>query len=554
MILLGASLVVISIVLPVGMLGRADPAVVADRIPLDPFVLFLLPILEAEWRWIGVAVLAALTVLGLLIPFLARGGERPPARILTDACTGCNLCVVDCPYQALSLVAETADDSTLEVGGQGEQGEGQSRKVAFVDEAACTSCGICLGSCAFDAIKVPGISLVPITAVATGPADLDSPAVVSVVCDRHLVDGTLGGGGDHGSIMAVRCAGVVGVDLVKGLRDAGASEVHIVGCARNDCRYGVGNTLASERIAGIRAPHLPRAARSSVSEEWAGVHDLEHSEISLDEASEVMGSENRRSLVAAGAVVAASAVAIAAATFTPFGQRSDEAAVRVVVDQEPGRPLLGADDFTVAVDQVVLAVDGEQQAPAAVSESGGDRVGVHQWSVPVGRHRLVLTVRGTRTESGGANEGIENIEAVVFDETVELQPNQRLQLPVVAQPLEGDATMGRQLFESRITGCSICHSVQAGDDRVGPSLYGIGSRASTRVEGLDAETYLWQSILLPDEYVVEGYPAGQMLPIYRDRLSQEELDAIIDYLLTLTEEQSDPQSGQDGAPQSEDGS
>ncbi len=550
MILLGVSLVVISLVLPVGMLGRADPTVVADRIPLDPFVLFLLPILEAEWRWIGLAVLATLTALGLLIPFLARGGGRPPAQILTDACTGCNLCVVDCPYLALSLVTERSEDSATEVG---EEGGEEPRKVAVVDEAACTSCGICLGSCAFDAIKVPGISLESTTVAATIPADLESPTVVSVVCDRHLVDGTLGGGGDHGSIMAVRCAGVVGVDLVKGLRDAGATEVHIVGCARNDCRYGVGNTLASERITGTRAPHLPRAARSSVSEQWAGLHDLDHAEISLDEASEVMGSENRRSLVAAGAVVAASAVAIAAATFTPFGQGSDEAAVRVVVDQEPGRPLLGADEFTVAVDQVVLAVDGEQQVPAAVSESGGERVGVHQWSVPVGRHRLVLTVKETRTESG-ANEGRETTEAVVFDETVELQPNQRLQLPVVAQPLEGDATMGRELFESRITGCSICHSVRAGDDRVGPSLYGIGSRASTRVAGLDAETYLWQSILLPDEYIVEGYPAGQMLPIYRDRLSQEELDAIVDYLLTLTEEESGPQSGQDGGSLSEDGS
>ena len=51
--------------------------------------------------------------------------------------------------------------------------------------------------------------------------------------------------------------------------------------------------------------------------------------------------------------------------------------------------------------------------------------------------------------------------------------------------------------------------------------------------GLDAENYLRQSILLPDQYVVDGWPAGQMSPFYRDTLSEEDLHALIEYLLTL---------------------
>ena len=56
------------------------------------------------------------------------------------------------------------------------------------------------------------------------------------------------------------------------------------------------------------------------------------------------------------------------------------------------------------------------------------------------------------------------------------------------------------------------------------------------MEGLSAELYLRQSILLPDQYIVEGWPAGQMLPIYLDRLSEREVEALVAYLMSLTEE------------------
>ena len=90
------------------------------------------------------------------------------------------------------------------------------------------------------------------------------------------------------------------------------------------------------------------------------------------------------------------------------------------------------------------------------------------------------------------------------------------------------------MFDSRAAACNVCHSVEPGDDDdVGPSLAGIATFGGDRVEGLNAEQYIRQSILLPDQYVVPGYPPGQMLPIYREQLSAEELDALIAYLLTL---------------------
>jgi mono/diheme cytochrome c family protein len=94
------------------------------------------------------------------------------------------------------------------------------------------------------------------------------------------------------------------------------------------------------------------------------------------------------------------------------------------------------------------------------------------------------------------------------------------------------------VFTTRSIGsCGICHSTDPGDDDVGPSLAGVAERAADR--GLDAAAYLRESITDPDAYVVEGYREGQMLPIYEERLSPDQIDALVEYLLSLNEPRSD---------------
>jgi hypothetical protein len=62
-------------------------------------------------------------------------------------------------------------------------------------------------------------------------------------------------------------------------------------------------------------------------------------------------------------------------------------------------------------------------------------------------------------------------------------------------------------------------------------LDGIGIAAASRVPGLDARSYIEQSILEPGAYVVDGFPDGVMPPNLGDRLSDAELQALVDYLL-----------------------
>ena len=56
---------------------------------------------------------------------------------------------------------------------------------------------------------------------------------------------------------------------------------------------------------------------------------------------------------------------------------------------------------------------------------------------------------------------------------------------------------------------------------------------SAFIPGLTAEEYLRESIVDPDAYVVDGFPAGQMLPHYLDILSDEDIDNLVAFLLTL---------------------
>jgi cytochrome c2 len=73
--------------------------------------------------------------------------------------------------------------------------------------------------------------------------------------------------------------------------------------------------------------------------------------------------------------------------------------------------------------------------------------------------------------------------------------------------------------------------------RVGPSLKGIVERAKTRIEGKDAETYISESILKPNDHIVEGFVEGLMPTGYEAELvedgNDEQLRDLVAYLMTL---------------------
>lgn len=94
---------------------------------------------------------------------------------------------------------------------------------------------------------------------------------------------------------------------------------------------------------------------------------------------------------------------------------------------------------------------------------------------------------------------------------------------------EDPAALGKELFNQQVIGtqpgCVTCHSLNPGEVIVGPSLAGIASRAD--------EAYIRESILNPNAQVVEGFPADTMPNVWGDELTEEQIDQLVAFLLTL---------------------
>jgi cytochrome c2 len=110
----------------------------------------------------------------------------------------------------------------------------------------------------------------------------------------------------------------------------------------------------------------------------------------------------------------------------------------------------------------------------------------------------------------------------------------------------GDIERGRQLFQqvtigpNAAPGCITCHTLQAGQKLVGPSLAGTATKAAEYVQGESytgsaktPEAYLHESIVEPNAFVVEGFPSGVMYQNYEQDLSAEDIDGLVAFLMTL---------------------
>lgn len=516
MVAMFVALLVASIVAPADLLRPVDSGILVGDLPLDPFVLFLLPPMLSGWAWVTILIAVAVVAVAMVAPHVAAT-PSPVVSIDIDACTGCELCVLDCPYHAVVMAAHSASDEVV--------GTRPLRSIAVVDAAACVGCGICVGSCSFGAIELPGFE--PPSAI-----DPDGRHVV-VACSRHLgvtpLEDAVDPVGDEIVTVPVACTGMLHAGAIGSLTEAGATEVQIVGCAPGDCVYGLGNTILDARLTGDRAPHVPKRWSGVADTDWVATGELvdaiahpgDHPD--PDAGSLVRG----RRAVGAMAVVAASVAAIVLATQAPYRGAVDRAGIRVVVDHVAGRLLEGQTRPTGAVGEpvsVVVLRDGTEVGRENVPGSDATSLGVVDVTVDPGSATWTVLL----------DEG--STETVLLDADLVLPSGRRLVVAAVDVPPAPGVAAGREVFERRSLGaCGVCHSVEPNDDGVGPSLSGVADRAGDRVPGSDAEAYLRESVLDPDAYVVEGYRSGQMLDIYEDRLSDEQIDALVEYLLSLTE-------------------
>lgn len=84
--------------------------------------------------------------------------------------------------------------------------------------------------------------------------------------------------------------------------------------------------------------------------------------------------------------------------------------------------------------------------------------------------------------------------------------------------------------------CAGCHVLTLPQDdanrgAVGPNMGNLTDNAANRVAGEDAQTYIINSITNPNAFVVPGYQANIMPQGLRDRMTPEEFDALVAWLL-----------------------
>ncbi len=109
--------------------------------------------------------------------------------------------------------------------------------------------------------------------------------------------------------------------------------------------------------------------------------------------------------------------------------------------------------------------------------------------------------------------------------------------PVVAAIPEAETTGPREpqlLFAAMA--CAGCHDLsqeQTETNRgpVGPYIANLHLTAADRVAGQDAATYVYNSIVNPNEFVNPGYVAGIMPQNFSEQMSEEEIQGLVAWLL-----------------------
>jgi nitric oxide reductase subunit C len=110
---------------------------------------------------------------------------------------------------------------------------------------------------------------------------------------------------------------------------------------------------------------------------------------------------------------------------------------------------------------------------------------------------------------------------------------------------DGDADRGRDLFTQasirNTSGCVTCHSLARYKVIVGPSLWGVATRAgrivrSSGYQGTasSAEEYLREAITRPNASVAPGF-AHSIMPDWLTVLDEQEIQDLVAYLSTLKE-------------------
>jgi NAD-dependent dihydropyrimidine dehydrogenase PreA subunit len=454
----GVVLTVLALWRPVSSTPPADLTRLVGTVNLDWWYLGFLP-LAVRWGNLPFWGVAFLAVGGLLVmPWVAGDRHPGPAVIVDEACSGCALCMNECPYEAIRLVPRT-DHSRF-------------KSLAVIEPNRCTGCGICAGPCASGGIELANWPVEStreeLRRSLAEAATRGSSLVVIFACQRHVALGSLegveelehapaqersadgqvlatpllihaemGAGNPHADmplvICPLPCVGALNPQWIRESFSEGARSAVVLSCPADDCAFREGPHWLAKRLE--RRPSLLRRGVY-----WLGVAPGERGALTAllarikgeqQEAGEELPSSAFSSPPTllhpptrhwiAGLAVLILVFLVSLATYQPTTAMSSDQGVLRVAFVHPGNLVAASANLPpeiltklpagVSPDQVLgskrfpvhlrIQVD-EGPVWERIYQPGGLRhegtvYGIESWSLPPGRHQLRIWLMDDET-------------------------------------------------------------------------------------------------------------------------------------------------------------
>lgn len=284
----------LSILYPVPMDRKANLLVISTEYALNWWYLFALPLL-LEWPILVFLIFSFAIVLLTFLPFFLKPKTYaiPPASTLDkDICNGCNQCVADCPYEAISLIErEEGYDDKL------------SSHYAKVNSDLCVSCALCAASCPVFTIGPKGRTAFDQHRRAndflksTRSSDETADKKISIIaCTQQSY--TLNQMEEYAkthkgiNVFPIQCMGTLHMKTIAQMSKQ-ADHIILAACHDRNCMNKDGHYLLNERKQGIRMPKLPDNINKD-KVHLLGLGDGEHHKVfDLIEGSAINDSKTR---------------------------------------------------------------------------------------------------------------------------------------------------------------------------------------------------------------------------------------------------------------------
>lgn len=181
---------------------------------------------------------------GRITKLLSKGEfhvEPLYAYVDSEKCTSCGICVSRCPYNAVSVDKE-------------------NKTPAYINPVLCKGCGTCAADCPTDAITMTNFTDAMIfRQIDIALREKASEKVIIFACNWCSYAGADLAGTSriqyptNTRIIRTMCSGRVDVDYIKRCFERGAGAVMLTGCHPQDCHYISGNNFALKREKKIRS-------------------------------------------------------------------------------------------------------------------------------------------------------------------------------------------------------------------------------------------------------------------------------------------------------------